>query len=89
MKTATVNSPAAVEAVKFYTGMLAMGLSPPSTLQNDGTANRRLFIAETVAMYQSGQFDVPSIRKENPNIDIGVMPIPHPEGKDTAAVLGG
>ena len=64
-------------------------LSPPSTLQNDGTANRRLFIAETVAMYQSGQFDVGSIRKENPNIDIGVMMIPHPEGKETAAILGG
>ena len=40
-------------------------------------------------MYQSGQFDVASIRKENPNIDIGVMTIPHPEGKETAAILGG
>jgi ABC-type glycerol-3-phosphate transport system substrate-binding protein len=90
MKKATVNAPEAVAAVKFYTDMLTdLGVSPPSTLQNDGTANRRLFIAETVAMYQSGQFDIGSIRKENPGIDIGVMPIPHPEGKDTAAVLGG
>lgn len=89
MTRATVNEPAAVEAVTFYTDFLKKGLSPPSTLQNDGTANRRLFIAETVAIYQSGQFDVGSIRKENPNIDIGVMMIPHPEGKETAAVLGG
>ncbi|HET7714945.1 MAG TPA: sugar ABC transporter substrate-binding protein [Bauldia sp.] len=89
MTKATVNEPAAVEAVTFYTDFLKKGLSPPSTLQNDGTANRRLFIAETVAMYQSGQFDVGSIRKENPNIDIGVMMIPHPEGKETAAILGG
>lgn len=90
MTKATVNETAAVEAVKFYTDMLVEhGVSPPSTLQNDGTANRRLFIAETVAMYQSGQFDVNSIRKENPGIDIGAMPIPRPEGKDTAAVLGG
>jgi ABC-type glycerol-3-phosphate transport system substrate-binding protein len=87
---ATVNEPAAVEAVKFYTDMLvANQVSPPSTLQNDGLANRRLFIAGTVAAYQSGQFDVPAIRKENPDIDIGVMMIPHPEGKDTAAILGG
>lgn len=87
---ATVNEPASVEGVKFYTDMFAeLGVSPPSTLQNDGTANRKLFIAETVAMYQSGQFDINSIRKENPDIDIGVMMIPHPEGKDTAAVLGG
>ena len=90
MTTATVNEPAAVEAVKFYTDMLVtQQVSPPSTLQNDGTANRRLFIAETVAMYQSGQFDIGSIRKENANIDIGVMTIPHPEGKETAAVIGG
>src|SRR5690606_2669256 len=45
--------------------------------------------AETVSMYQSGQFDIASIREENPDIDIGVMRIPHPEGKDTAAILGG
>ena len=84
-----VNSPETVEAVTFYTDFLKKGISPPSTLQNDGAANRRLFIAETVATYQSGQFDVNSIRQENPDIDIGVMMIPHPEGKDTAAILGG
>ncbi|MEZ5668939.1 MAG: ABC transporter substrate-binding protein [Alphaproteobacteria bacterium] len=86
---ATVNEPAAVEAVTFYTDFFAKGLSPASTLENDGTANRRLFIADAVSMYQSGQFDINSIRNENPNIDIGVMMIPHPEGKDTAAILGG
>ena len=42
-----------------------------------------------MAIYQSGQFDVNSIRKEAPDIDIGVMMIPHPEGKETAAILGG
>src|SRR5258708_35383348 len=89
MKMATVNQPAAVEAVKFYTDFLANKLSPPSTLQNDGTANRQLFIAGTVAMYQSGQFDIASIRKESPNIDIAVMMIPHPDGKQTAATVGG
>lgn len=89
MTKALVNEPAAVEAVTFYTDFFKKGLSPASTLENDGTANRRLFIAETVSMYQSGQFDIASIREENPNIDIGVMRIPHPEGKDTAAILGG
>jgi len=89
MTKALVNEAAAVEAVTFYTDFFKKGLSPASTLENDGTANRRLFIAETVSMYQSGQFDIASIREENPNIDIGVMRIPHPEGKDTAAILGG
>ena len=89
LTTAIVNEPAAVEAVTFYTDFYTNGLSPTSTLENDGTANRRLFIAEAVSTYQSGQFDIGSIRAENPNIDIGVMKIPAPEGKDTAAILGG
>lgn len=84
-----VNSPETVRAVQFYTDFYKNGISPSSTLENDGTANRRLFIAETVSMYQSGQFDVNSIRQENPDIDVGVMTIPHPEGADTAAILGG
>ncbi len=87
---ATVNQPEAVEAVKFYTDMLVEhGVSPSSTLENDGTANRRLFIAEAVSMYQAGQFDLASIAQENPDIDLGVMAMPHPENAETSAILGG
>jgi ABC-type glycerol-3-phosphate transport system substrate-binding protein len=90
MTKVVVNQKPAVEAVEFYTGMLTKEkVAPPSTLQNDGTALRRLFIAGTLAMYQSGQFDLASIKKEAPAIEIGVMPIPAPEGKKTAALLGG
>ena len=88
-KQVLVNSPESVKAVTYYTDFFKNGASPSSTLENDGTANRRLFIAEKVSMYQSGQFDIQSIRKENPKIDIGVIPIPHPDGGDTAAILGG
>ena len=88
--TATVNAPEAVEAVKFWTDMyVEHGVSPASTLENDGTANRRLFIADQVSMYQAGQFDIASIQEENPDIQIGAMMLPHPEGKDRAAILGG
>jgi len=86
---ATINQPAAVEAVKFYTDFYKKGLSPTSTLENDGTANRRLFIANTVSSFYGGQFDIPSIRQQNPKIDIGVMMTPRPEGKRTSGVLGG
>ena len=89
-KTAVINSPEAVEAVKFWTDMyVEHGVSPTSTLENDGTANRRLFIADQVSMYQSGQFDIASIQTENPNIDIGAIMTPHPEGGEPAAILGG
>jgi ABC-type glycerol-3-phosphate transport system substrate-binding protein len=87
---AVVNEPAAVEAVAFYTDMLTRHrVSPPSTLQDDGNASRRLFVAESVAMYQSGQFDIAPIRAENPRLDLGVMLLPRPAGRERAAVLGG
>ncbi len=90
LKKVEVNSPQTVQAVELYTNMLTKEkVAPPSTLENDGTALRRLFIAGTIAQYQSGQFDLASIRKENPDIKIGTAPIPHPDGKETAAVLGG
>jgi len=86
----TVNERPAVEAVTFYTELFTKHhVSPPSTLQDDGLADRRLFIGGTVAMYQSGQFDIAVIRQENPTLDLGVMKLPHPPGKDTAAALGG
>jgi multiple sugar transport system substrate-binding protein len=85
-----VNEPASVEAITFYTDMLTRHrVSPPSTLQDDGNAIRRLFIAGSVAMYQSGQFDLAPIRQENPNLDVGVAELPGPDGRETAAVLGG
>ena len=89
-KTALVNQPAAVAAVKFYTDPLTtLNIAPPSTLQNDGLALRRLFDQGTVAQYFSGQYDLPAIKKEAPGLDIGVAPFPHPEGKQTAGILSG
>ncbi len=90
MTKATVNEPAAVEAVKFYTDMLVTyHVSPPSTLQNDGTANRHLFASGKAAMYQAGQFDIPAVKQENPDINFAAMMMPHPEGKEPASILGG
>ncbi len=90
MTKATVNEPAAVEAVKFYTDMLVTyHVSPPSTLQNDGTANRHLFASGKAAMYEAGQFDLPAVKQENPKLNIGAMMMVHPDGKDPASILGG
>jgi multiple sugar transport system substrate-binding protein len=89
LRRVIVNERPAVEAVDFYASFLRDRLAPPSTLQNDGIAVRRLFIAGTVAMYQSGQFDLATIKREAPQIEIGVMPIPAPVGRTTAALLGG
>jgi multiple sugar transport system substrate-binding protein len=89
MKSAVINKPEAVKAVTFYTNFYKQGFAPKSTLENDGLALRRLFVAGSVSAYQSGQFDIPAIRQENNKIEIGVMMIPHPDGGKTAAILGG
>lgn len=90
MTQSNLDSPESIEAVEFYTGLLTEHeVAPPSTLENDGTALRRLFIAGSVAQYQSGQFDLVSIHEENPDLEVGTALIPHPEGKDTASILGG
>ncbi len=90
LKKVTLNEEASVAAVDFMAGLYAKDkVSPPSTLENDGLALRRLFIAGTIAQYQSGQFDLATIHKENPSLEIGVAPLPHPEGKQTSAILGG
>lgn len=84
-----VNSPETVAAVQYITDFYKNGYSPASTLENDGAANRKLFIAENVSMYQAGQFDLKPILEQNPGIDVGVMVNPHPEGKASAGTLGG
>lgn len=88
-KTATINTPQAVAAVKYYTDFFTNGYSPDSTLQNDGVANRQLFIAGKVAMYQSGQFDIAPIQQGAPSLKLGAAPLPHPTGKSSACILSG
>jgi ABC-type glycerol-3-phosphate transport system substrate-binding protein len=88
-KTATLNSPAAVAAIKFYTDFYKNKISPESTLQNDGVANRQLFIAGKVASYMTGQYDIAPIKQGAPDLKLGAFMTPHPDGKNTAGILNG
>ena len=89
-KRALVNQPEAVQAVEFYTSPFTkLGVSPPSTLQNDGAALRKLFSAGAISQYLSGQYDLPAIKQENPEIEVGATAFPHPAGKQTSGVLSG
>ena len=88
-KKAVVNSPEAVAAIKFYTDFYKNKYSPESTLQNDGVANRQLFVTGKISMYQTGQYDIAPIKQAAPNINLGAMATPHPDGKQTAGIIGG
>ena len=52
-------------------------------------ALRKLFDAELLAQYQQGPSDLAPIKSENPDIELGVGPIPAPKGKKPTAMLGG
>jgi multiple sugar transport system substrate-binding protein len=85
-----INEKPAVDAVAFYASLFTKyNAAPPSTLQNDGLALRRLFDNEVIAMYASGQYDLSPIKHEAPNLNLGVALLPHPNGKPPVGVLAG
>jgi ABC-type glycerol-3-phosphate transport system substrate-binding protein len=90
MTKAVINSPEAVEAIKFYTDMYTtLKVAPPSTLENGGLELRRLFMAGTIAQYQGTPTELERFAQDAPNLDYGVAIMPHPKGKETSALLGG
>ncbi|MDK1373666.1 MULTISPECIES: ABC transporter substrate-binding protein [unclassified Sinorhizobium] len=89
-KDVIVNSSASVEGVKLYVDLFTTyKVSPPSTLENDSNGLRRLFQVGNVAMIPGATSDIERIRAAAPDIEIGVGQLPHPEGKQTAVILGG
>lgn len=90
LKSSPINSPQAVEAVRFYTDMfLKHKVSPPSTLENGGLELRRLFQAGTVAMFQGTPTDFDVLMEQKVPFEVGVGITPHPDGKPSSALLGG
>jgi ABC-type glycerol-3-phosphate transport system substrate-binding protein len=86
----TLNQPESVAAVQFYADFYTKhAVAPPSTLENDGLALRRLFIAESIAMIQASQADFLLIKQGNPDLNLGVARLPHPKDRDPAVILGG
>ena len=89
-KTVIVNSPESVKGVTFYTDMYTKyKVSPPSTLENGGLELRRLFMSGGIANYQGTPTELERFQADAPNLEYGVGIMPHPEGKPTAALLGG
>ncbi|KAA0971992.1 ABC transporter substrate-binding protein [Aureimonas fodinaquatilis] len=85
-----VNSPASVEGLKLYVDLFTeYGYAPPSTLENDSNALRRLFSVGNVAQIPGATSDVQRVLEADPDFEIGVGLLPHPEGGEPAAILGG
>jgi len=89
-KTVIVNSPDSVRGISFYTDMYTKyKVAPPSTLENGGLELRRLFMSGAIANYQGTPTELERFQADAPSLEYGVSIMPHPEGKQTAALLGG
>lgn len=78
-----------LQMANFYNDMFSKEkVVPTSILQNDGVANRNLFTSGKVAMYMSGPYDLPTIQKANPKLNVGTGMIPE-LGTGKKVILGG
>lgn len=88
LKHGNLDTPEALEALKYYTEFLTKyHVAPESSVNNNSGDNRTLFINQKVAMYIDGQSGVMNVQKES-SIDIGICLWPGKNGPTTAG-LGG
>lgn len=84
--TVALNSPEALEALEFYIKM--KDVAPPETTTTGGGEALTLFIQKRVAMFVLGPWAVASIRKDAPDIEVGVAPLPYSINEATTVGAG-
>lgn len=88
LSVGTLDTPEALEALKYYTEFLTKyHAAPESSPNNNSGDNRTLFINGKVAMYIDGQSGVKTVMAES-DIDVGICLWPGKNGPTTAG-LGG
>lgn len=79
-----LNSPEALAALEFYIKL--KDVAPPETTTTGGGEANTLFVQKRVAMYVLGPWAVAGIRKDAPDIQVGVAPLPY--SKNPATTVG-
>ncbi|MBI5292205.1 MAG: ABC transporter substrate-binding protein [Chloroflexi bacterium] len=82
--TVALNSPEALAALEFYIKL--KDVAPPETTTTGGGEANTLFIQKRVAMYVLGPWAVAGVRKDAPDIQVGVAPLPY--SKNAATTVG-
>ncbi|PZF85752.1 ABC transporter substrate-binding protein [Jiangella anatolica] len=72
-------SPGMVEAVELHRRMQADGVMVPGWESWDGARAFTEFAAGTMAMYPTAPWHIAEIRKLNPEIEMGIAPLPVPD----------
>lgn len=80
-ETVIYNSPETREVYQFWYDMVhTYKMAPISSIQSDFNAYT-MFISGKLAMYHGGNFNLTSLRKDAPDIDYVIVPIPSNSGK--------
>lgn len=82
-----LGSDVALKTAQLYKDLSAY--APNSKMENDNVANRTLFASGKLAMYLSGVYDVPEIKKANPNLNFACAMVPTQNGAERSSILGG
>lgn len=81
-----LNSPQAVEALQFMVDLYRQRLTNPEPWAKNRDETQKLFLNGTAAMIMTGNFLVPSIEKNAPNLKYGITAIPSHRKPGTLAI---
>lgn len=85
-----LNSPEALEALKFYTDLVQKeNVTPEGVVTYSGTQSFDAFASGKASMLLTGNFVLNRLNKEFPDLDYGVTLIPKNEGKEHSSFAGG
>lgn len=88
--TVLFDSPETVEAVKLWVDAIhRYKIAPLSSVHWSSGDRYNLFVSGKLAMFLSGNFNVPTIHADAPSLRFGVAPIPKPAGGRHASFAGG
>lgn len=75
----TLNSEAMLKALDFFDGLVKDGSMHPDSVTLKAPEARALFAQGQAAFLVQGAWCISTWRKDNPNLDFGVMPMPVPD----------
>ncbi len=81
-----LNSPEAVEALQFMVELYKQRLTNPEPWAKNRDETQKLFLNGTAAMIMTGNFLVPAIEKNAPDLEYGVAAIPAHRKPGTLAI---
>jgi multiple sugar transport system substrate-binding protein len=82
----TLNSPESVEALQFMVDLYKEHLTNPQPWTNNRDEQHKLFFNGRAAMIETGNFMIPSMEKNAPNLKWGVTQIPSKKKPGTLAI---